>query len=743
MARGSKNTRLDLHDALSRRTYHNAILCTYTFEPLFFEDYCLERFSALSSNNNISVCTDRTTYQRITLAPESQRPKQVNLRYLLSPIDTKGRFHPKLFLFTTKTSGRLILGSANFTRPGLTSNAELADVFDFEVDDQEGLLPVFQDAFAFVSALAENWPAESLASNVQELRRTTPWLGGTPGSAARSVRLLHNLEYSLWDQITAMVPRPVDRIHVVSRFFDDSPTLIDRVIGDFGPGKLLLYTQNGVTTMTPEWLSHPCVRSGRAEILLCSYEDDGHQQPLHAKAIIFESGRTRFLVYGSANFTSPALLKHGKAGNIETVVVVPDISAKALDPRRFCDPSGSGYHLRSPDQLQSAARDEEENYPSMPVRLIDAVLADDRLMMRACVPSEIGSSAIAARLHVQGSRGQVLPIGRISDERFTATVPERSVSRLQELSTLVSIETADGHKQLSNLVFVTNLLDIKTQGSVRQERHIREATQSAGQFFSVLNDLLRAGDDAALLTFLNFCDIPIVNAPRPPALRNRPVWEGQDGMRHLGERNLQICKTLHEATLKFFERHLKKLKRHTESLALDGVANFLQIFLSMGSLLRMQIERVVIALEARAGNVPPQSWWECRDLWDVYFLKFRDLTECLWDNYLKPLKSECARKDIQQEFGQDLEAIHELCDAMILYRERIEKVRDEKCVHRREPDGRKILLAYGRSVLEPATWQRYAVTVQQRQHNVDNAVLGHIQHQVLPVPVPPPQRVGW
>ena len=132
MARGNKSTKLDLHDALSRRTYNNAILCTYTFDPLFFEDYCLDLFSALSNNNNISVCTDRMTYQRIALAPESQRPKQVNLRYLLSPIDTKVDF-TKALLFSTKTSGRLILGSANFTRAGLTSNAELADVFDFEI----------------------------------------------------------------------------------------------------------------------------------------------------------------------------------------------------------------------------------------------------------------------------------------------------------------------------------------------------------------------------------------------------------------------------------------------------------------------------------------------------------------------------------------------------------------------------------------------------------------------------------
>jgi hypothetical protein len=378
----------------------------------------------------------------------------------------------------------------------------------------------------------------------------------------------------------------------------------------------------------------------------------------------------------------------------------------------------------------------------MPVRLMEAVLADDKLMMRASIPTEIRIDTVATRLHIQGSRGQVLPITRISDERFSATVPERSLSRLQESSTLVSLETIGGQEQLSNVLFVTNLLDIKTQNSVRRERHIREATQSAGQFFAVLNDLLRAGDNAALLTFLNFCDIPLVNAPRPPTLRNRPVWEGQDGMRHLGERNLHICKTLHEATLKFFERHLKKLKRHTESLALEGVSNFLQIFLSMGSLLRMQIERVVIALEAQPSDVPSQKWGECRELWDVYFLKFKELMECLWDGYVQPLRSEYARKDLQQEFGEDLDPIHELCDGMILYRERIEKVRSVKCV-RRELNGRKTPFGYFRSVLEPTSWQRYAAMVQQRQQSVENAVLGHIHHQVPSVHIQVPPRSVW
>ena len=212
-----------------------------------------------------------------------------------------------------------------------------------------------------------------------------------------------------------MVPRPVERIHVVSRFFDDSPGLIDRVMRDLAPSQLFLYTQNGVTTMTAELAGSPVYSIWACRVLLCSYEDDGHQQPLHAKAMVFESGQTRTLVYGSANFTSPALLTHGKSGNIETVVVVPDIPAKTLDSLRFCDPSGSAYHLQSPDQLQSAPRDDEKYLPAMPVRLIEAVLADDKLMMLARIPVEIGIEMVAARLHVQGSRGQVLPITRLSD----------------------------------------------------------------------------------------------------------------------------------------------------------------------------------------------------------------------------------------------------------------------------------------------------------------------------------------
>src|SRR5207249_2840412 len=140
----------------------------------------------------------------------------------------------------------------------------------------------------------------------------------------------------------------------------------------------------------------------------------------------------------------------------------------------------------------------------------------------------------------------------------------------------------------------------------------------------------------------------LVYVPRSRFLRERPVWEGRDGMRKLGERNLEIFMNLHEATLHFFNRHFRKLQRHVESLNIEGVPNFLHIFLSMGGLLRAQVERAVLGFEAKS-EVSGGLWAECRDLWDVYFYKLRDLMEFLWQRYLSRMTREYGHELIQQQ----------------------------------------------------------------------------------------------
>ena len=84
---GSELERLDLHEALRRQAYDHAVICTYTFDPNFFEEYCLEEFKSLRNTGNITVLVDRGTYEKAILGPETERPKQANLRYLLHPVD--------------------------------------------------------------------------------------------------------------------------------------------------------------------------------------------------------------------------------------------------------------------------------------------------------------------------------------------------------------------------------------------------------------------------------------------------------------------------------------------------------------------------------------------------------------------------------------------------------------------------------------------------------------------------------
>jgi hypothetical protein len=117
--------RFNLHEALASGSYDHAFICTYTFEPVFFEEYCLDRFNTLHNNANITVIVDQKQYEQAILGPETQRPKQANLRYLLHPVSVPRVFHPKLILLASRRQGKLILGSANCTRPGITGNAEL------------------------------------------------------------------------------------------------------------------------------------------------------------------------------------------------------------------------------------------------------------------------------------------------------------------------------------------------------------------------------------------------------------------------------------------------------------------------------------------------------------------------------------------------------------------------------------------------------------------------------------------
>ena len=169
--------RLDLNQLLDSASFDHAVILTYTFDPIFFEEYCLANYESLSGCGSISVLLDSGIYNKIVTGPQNDRPKQANLRYLLHPVSVPGVFHPKLILLTSATRGLLLVGSANFTRPGLTANAELVGSFDFKLKERETFRPlILKSAFDFIHTVGQRWPSRALISNLRQMHQDSPWL---------------------------------------------------------------------------------------------------------------------------------------------------------------------------------------------------------------------------------------------------------------------------------------------------------------------------------------------------------------------------------------------------------------------------------------------------------------------------------------------------------------------------------------------------------------------------------------
>jgi hypothetical protein len=725
VARKKIKTRLDLHEALDRWSFDHGVICTYTFDPRFFEEYCLERLTSLSHNRNLTVMLDRGAYENVITGPESHRPKRANLHYLLHPIAVRGVFHPKIFLLASRNKGRLIIGSANATRPGITSNAELVGCYDYEEGKTEEFMPLFRAAFRFLAEAAQRWPAEQLAQNLETILREAPWIASEEsGEGSGDFALLNNLSEPLWDQIRAEVTSPVDAVHVVSRYFDRYPNILDRVLEDLRPQKIRIYTQNGVTNLTAGWLEHHAFKSGLTEILLGSYADEEqHGQPLHGKGIIIEQGGERLFTFGSANFTSAALLNTASTGNVETLVLLRPACNASLDPRSIFDPCGGAVRLKSKSELVSA-RDEAEVFrlAGYLIDLGEMLLDVNVLQIEAEVPE--GISKLNVVLTSTSEFKGTFPLSHEHSATYNCALPEEVVRRLDMVSTAARLTGVlhDGSEVESNPVLITNLLDINNDRPVRRERHIKEAQQSAAQFFSVLKDLLRGNDEQAMLTFLNHCDIPVTLEPRPRLFRGqKPVWDGGAGMRALGERNLKVYATLHEAALGFFDRHYKRLLRHARDLEADGVSNFLHIFLAMGGVLRSQTERLAQGLEARSTPLESREWFDIRTHINTYFSRFRQITGCLADDYLTPLLRYYDASEVRERFEPDLQPLHNLYEDMLSFRERIERLRTSRLYFRGPASERKIP-SYFDCVLSETNWPKYELETVNHIKLIERAV---------------------
>jgi hypothetical protein len=715
--------RWSLHEILQRETYNHALISTFGFSARFFEEYCLERFRAFQENGNISILVDRGQYEELLENAADDRlefPKKANLRYLLQGIRAGQCFHPKIFLFGGKDRGLLIIGSANLTRDGLCSNAELISCFKFVQGKDEDALPLFQQAFDYFFRLSDRCGSDSLASNIQAFEREEVWLSQAQPLATESLpKLLHNEDRSLLEQLRELVGSYIDELHVLSRYYDSKPSLLEVVRRDFGVRRIYVYTQNSITTLTRDWLEHSSVKQGITRIQLCRYADREYSQPLHAKAYAFKTSSKIVLAIGSANFTTAALGLTSKNGNAEVLLVYPPFSQNEFDAVSLFDPLANGMVLTEPSQLLTAPSEEPSEVFVRSAPVLESAWVDETMVILRGRDLIQYDSCI---LQQQGRRSMKLPVKAKSDEEGEVQLSDQQAAQLKQNATVARVlcKQRGGDAIQSNPVLVSNLQHFVTGRDIRRERQLAEARESPAKFISLLNELCKAGDEERLKNFLTYCDIPLELAAR--GMRRASQWRGlppdTHELRILGTRNLAHFQSLHEAVMDFVRRHRARLDRHVESGTADGINNFAQILLSVAGLLVNQIERLIAGFESAEGDVvlSPPEWHQIRQQLNDYYRTLADLLELTATNYVDGLLHEYPREVVRERLYESLSDIHQIWSRALELRDQLNELQKQRL----QVNGSRPVRGPGffKSVLADAKWGQFSGTIRSLQHKL-------------------------
>ena len=658
------NTPINLIDALDAYSFDHAVVTTFTFDARFFEDYCIENLKSFECNGNISVIVDAGIYEQILVANPNDRPRTAGVRYLIEKFKSVSIFHPKIIFLSSSKRVRVIIGSANVTKSGITSNAEMVTIIDCEPEKSDNLLSIIRDIFDYLVSLNETIGSASLKSNLDAIISECPYLTNydndkqKEGAPAPRLRFLHNLNEPLLDQIVDLVNEaglvPLE-LFVTSRFFDARPDLIEAISSVFGRIPVTIFTQNGSTNLTTEWIDPKRMKHQRYVINSCTFEEDGHHRTLHAKLLILRGSKENLIVSGSANFTTPGLRRRSGTGNEEVALAVFDTNTRK-ELLALCDPLNSAHPLTDPSHLQRNDGDEEESSRISVgnFRLREAICGEDNVLRIATdedFDAEVGTIHLA-----WGDRGSEQMAARRTDLRqwegvMDATLQNRSARE----SIIVNLRVGE---RVSSPILLTNLQDIRSGKSLKKIRLVLEAQQSSHQFAMSLADIIASGDQDSLLNFLNFCDIILSQDQRGPLGRHaRSAGIQSEIFRSGGTNGLQFCQELHPAAERFIERHLARLARHIASPNLRGVPNFLHIALAIGYVVQAQIERLISALEAALTPIDGNDWYEIRQLLDAYLRAGRNMMKYLGLEYLPEIGRGYEAARIQQVLEPDRDAL--------------------------------------------------------------------------------------
>jgi hypothetical protein len=317
-----------LFDDFKEAGYHSSILSTFSVDPAFYDASLQLRLRGMGCQNNLLIADATMLDQALETIPEAF--PNAGRKYLVAPIATTACFHPKLALRYGKAKARLIVGSANVTAAGWAGNLELVSALTWQARDEDGDNHINRTlivrAHHWLSALLEPDEDSKIAYKLELLRSQSPWIEDTSvegdgpfqladGSLIDLLLSTPSDAVGLGDRMLGLVVEPVERLTIISPYWDESLSALKRLISEVGnpdlriflslnssnPSRSSTFPVTALGDLSPKF--HPIVAAS-----------DMTNRFLHAKMFLFHGRDHDFLFLGSANCTVAALGVPGKPG---------------------------------------------------------------------------------------------------------------------------------------------------------------------------------------------------------------------------------------------------------------------------------------------------------------------------------------------------------------------------------------------------------------------------------------------
>ncbi|WP_139056623.1 hypothetical protein [Ruegeria conchae] len=251
------------------------------------------------------------------LGGASLLPRQAGKLYTAGGATTQRLFHPKLFLQVGRKGGRLIIGSANLTAAGLAGNLELVALLSCGAE-QDGEQALIAQAWEYLCDFMDHsdpmlpMQQEWMLNRSAWLRSATPAEGlVTLADGTEAALLLARPNSGIGPRYTALIDEPVNRLIVVSPYWDEQLTALSYLADSLAPKEIAVL-------IDPETELFPRDAADKLPNLKL-YRRDGFESGrfIHAKALIAETDSADHLLIGSANCTLAALGTGSMAGHNE------------------------------------------------------------------------------------------------------------------------------------------------------------------------------------------------------------------------------------------------------------------------------------------------------------------------------------------------------------------------------------------------------------------------------------------